>query len=80
VRIGTKIGKTFVSYGKSGVYISRWIGGIRVSHFEAKKKGRHKPEKVEEDILQKVERYKKENLGKQALYWFVGIVVVLLLI
>ena len=77
MRIGTKLGKTFVSYGKSGVYISRWIGGIRLSHFEVRKK---KPKTVEDDVLEKVEGYKQEKLGRQALYWIIGIVVVLFLI
>jgi hypothetical protein len=76
VRIGKKIGKTFVSYGKSGVYVSRWIGGIRVSHFERTKKKRapkehvpnswrkEKPEKIRY-VPNRAPRKKKENPVEQ---------------
>lgn len=39
IRIGRKIGKnTFVSFGKSGTYVSTWIGDTRVSKFTPRKK------------------------------------------
>lgn len=41
IRIGRKIGKkTFVSLGKSGTYISTWIGGYRLSKFTPSKKSK----------------------------------------
>ena len=39
IRIGKKIGKkTFVSLGKSGTYVSTWIGGYRFSKFNPSRK------------------------------------------
>ena len=64
MRIGTKIGKTFVSYGKNGVYASRWIGGVRVSHFFRNKK---KVKKVQDVIEKPVPAPKPMSKGVK---WF----------
>jgi hypothetical protein len=40
MRIGRKIGKSFVSFGKSGTYVSTWIGGWRLSNFSPAKRNK----------------------------------------
>ena len=58
-RIGTKIGKkTFVSLGKSGTYISTWIGGFRISKFTPSKRTKAKPK---EKIGRLVERSRRRS-------------------
>ena len=80
MRIGTKIGKTFVSYGKSGVYISRWIGGVRVSHFEPyKKKLKHK-DRTPTPKMSKAEldEYTQKEIDKVKIGWKMGLVIAFL--
>ena len=42
-RVGKRFGKTYISIGKSGTYISRKVGDLRISHFKpAKRKTKDK--------------------------------------
>jgi hypothetical protein len=61
MRVGTKLGKkTFVSIGKSGTYVSTWIGGLRFSKFSPKRKSK---KTKEETIHSNVPVTTRETIG-----------------
>jgi hypothetical protein len=66
IRIGKKIGKkSFISIGKSGTYMSTWVGGFRISKFTPSKKTKVKPKETIGPLIERSRRRSSRSVDEQ---------------